>query len=102
MDASFTRDDRKIVEPQVYQGDTACNRLYPPHANPYIVAGMSVANNMVKYVLKPINPKDHGVAFSAADFAALPSIFLDGVCDPTKNSLEQRPLMGTWISFGPA
>ena len=99
VDACFTKDDSKIVEQQVYQGDTACNRLYPPHANPYIVAGEPIANNVVKCALKPIDPKDYAVTFSAAEMQKLRSIFPEGVCDYTKKGVEQQPLIGTWLSF---
>ena len=102
VDACFTKDDKKIADPQQYQGDTACNRLYPPHGNPYIVAGESVANNVLKCILKSVDIKDYRVTFTAAEMNALRSIFPDGVCDYAKNGVEQQPLMGTWLSFGPA
>lgn len=102
VDACFTEMDEKIFERQVYEGDTRCNRLYPPHANPYIVAGAPIANDVAKCVLKPIDPKDYVKPFSAAEMKTLQSIFPDGVCDYTKKGVEQRPLMGTWLSAGPA
>ena len=102
VDACFAADDKKIVEQQVYKGDTACNRLYPSHANPYIAAGEPVSNDVVKCVLKPVDPKDYAVTFTAAEMQTLRSVFPEGVCDYAKKGVEQQPLMGTWLSFGPA
>lgn len=102
VDACFDLDGKKIVEQQVFNGDTACNKLYPPHGNPFIAAGASVANDVVKCALKPIDPKDYKVTFTEAEMKTLKSTFPDGVCDWTKKGVEQRPLMGTWLSFGPA
>ena len=102
VDACFDLNDKKIVEQQVYKGDTACNRLYPAHGNPFIAAGASVANDVVKCALKPIDLKDYTVTFNEAEMKTLRSTFPGGVCDWTKKGVEQQPLMGTWLSFGPA
>lgn len=102
VDACYSADDKKVIEAQVYTGDTVCNRLYPAHGNPFIAAGESVANDVVKCVLKPIDPKDYAATFSAHEMKTLRSIFPQGVCDYTKKGVEQQPLMGTWVSFGPA
>ena len=102
VDACYTPDDKKVIEEQVYMGDTVCNRLYPPHGNPFIAAGESVANDVVKCTLKPIDPKDYAVTFTPAEMQTLRATFPQGVCDFTKKGVEQQPLMGTWVSFGPA
>lgn len=101
-DACFTPSDEKLTERQVYAGDTACNRLYPPHGNPYIAAGLSVANDIVKCTLKPIDPADYAVTFTAAELQQLRAAFPGGVCDWTRPGVGQAPLMGAWLSFGPA
>jgi len=54
---------------------------------------------VVKCALKPIDPKDYAVTFSAAEMQKLRSIFPEGVCDYTKKGVEQQPLIGTWLSF---
>ena len=102
VDACYTAEDKKVVEEQIYTGDTTCNRLYPPHGNPFIAAGESVANDVVKCVMKPIDPKDYAVTFTPAEMQTLRAMFPQGVCDFTKKGVEQQPLMGTWVSFGPA
>lgn len=102
VDACFTREGEKIAERQVWGQETACNKLYPPHANPYIQAGAPVANNVLKCALKPVTAADYKTAFSPAELAELKAIFPTGVCDYSKPGVEQRPLQGTWLSFGPA
>jgi hypothetical protein len=39
---------------------------------------------------------------SRAETERLRAIFPDGVCDYSKPGVEQRPLAGTWLSFGPS
>ena len=52
--------------------------------------------------LKPIDPADYAVTFTAEELARLNAIFAKGVCDWTKRTGEYRPTKGTWASFGPA
>ena len=98
----FTAAGEKISERQVWRGETRCNTLYPPHANPYIRAGAPLANNVVKCALKPIRREDYAVRFTDAELAELASIFPDGVCDYSRPGVGQQGLRGTWLSFGPA
>ena len=63
---------------------------------------MPVANNIAVCQLKPIDPAGYKVTFTAAELDRLRRIFPTGVCDYSKRSVEQRPLMGTWLSYGPA
>jgi hypothetical protein len=102
VDACFTESGAKIAERQVYQGATACNRLYPSHASPYLVAGMPLANNVAKCQLKPIDTSDYRVDFTPAETDRLHRVFPTGVCDYSKPGVDQRPLKATWLSFGPA
>lgn len=76
--------------------------MYPSHASPYLVAGMPLASNVLKCQLKPITASDYRVPISRADSDRLKAIFPGGVCDYSKLGVEQRPLNGTWLSFGPA
>lgn len=102
VDACFTESGDKLAEAQVWARDTACNRLYPPHANPYIRAGAPIANNIVKCALKPVAIGDYAVAFTEEEIAELAAIFPEGVCDYARPGQGQQPLAGTWLSFGPA
>jgi hypothetical protein len=64
------------------------------------VAGAGVAADIVKCRLKPIDPRDYGVRFTAAETARLRAIFPAGVCDWAKPGVGQQPPAGTWLSFG--
>lgn len=102
VDACFDKDGGKIAERQIWGQDTACNRLYPPHANPYIVAGAPLTNDVLKCQLKPLDPADYLKPLKPEELAQLREIFPEGVCDYAKPGVEQQPLMGRWLSFGPA
>jgi hypothetical protein len=102
VDACFTPAGEKIAEEQTFDGPGVCNTLYPSHASPYLVAGMPLANNVIKCQLKAIDLSDYAVSFTPAELERLHRIFSDGVCDYNKPGIEQRPLKDTWLSFGPA
>jgi hypothetical protein len=100
VDACFTANGtNKIVEPQVYSGNTTCNSLYPSFSTPRMVAGEPLANNVLKCQLKPITASDYTVTFTSAELTQLSSIFPQGVCDYTKPGVGQAPPTGTWVSF---
>jgi hypothetical protein len=83
------------------QPTTKCSALYPVYSNTRTEAGGSVAGNVLKCQLKPIDPKDYKIMFSADERARLSSIFSGGVCDWSKPGVNQAPVV-TWPSFGPS
>jgi hypothetical protein len=101
VDSCIDKSGKRIIEEQRYRGG-ACHELYPSHASPYLVAGMPLAHNVLKCQLKPIAASDYRVPMSRAETDRLKAIFPDGVCDYSKPGVEQRPLAGTWLSFGPS
>ena len=100
VDACWTRDDEpaRIVEEQV-RGGGRCERLYPSAPAPREVAGASVASDVVKCALKPIDMDDYGAAFTAEQEAELRETFDAGVCDWTKPGVGQTGLRGTWLRY---
>jgi hypothetical protein len=101
VDACWTRQRdgyTKIVEPQTRTGGQ-CSKIYPPAPFPREVAGSSVASDIIKCQLKPLDPADYKVPFTPAQWSQLQSTFSTGVCDWTKPGVEQQGLIGTWISF---
>ena len=100
-DACWTRDEapRKIVEPLAYQSGR-CDEIYPAFSYPRGVAGAPIAGDIIKCQLKPIDPADYAVGFTADEMARLKAIFPEGVCDWSKPGVGQQPLAGTWLSFG--
>lgn len=93
-----------IAEPQTFGGvgTSACNDLYPAFSSPRIVAGGPLANDIVKCQLKPIDFDDYAVRFNSSQRRRLRRIFPDGVCDWDQPGVEQQPLRGLWLSFGPS
>ena len=100
VDACWTRGDdpARVVEEQV-RGAGRCERLYPSAPAPREVAGASVASDVVKCALKPIDVDDYGAAFTAEQEAELREIFDGGVCDWTKPGVGQTGLKGTWLTY---
>jgi hypothetical protein len=101
QDACVTPGGKRINERQIYQGGE-CDKYFPSHASPYLVAGMPVANNVAICQRKPVDSSDYKVQFTAPELDRLRRIFADGVCDYSKPGVEQRSLIGTWLSYGPA
>jgi hypothetical protein len=100
VDACWTRGDvaEKIVEKQVY-GAGRCEALYPANSFPRGVAGESVAADIIKCQLEPIDPADYKASFTPDEMARLKRIFQGGVCDWSKPGVDQQPLAGTWQTF---
>jgi hypothetical protein len=48
VDACYTAEGQKIAEPASYTGSGQCNQLYPPHADPRLVTGAPLANDVLK------------------------------------------------------
>ncbi len=92
----------KYEEEQTAFGNGACNTFYPAGTTPRMAAGGPLVDDIAKCQLKPLNPADYGVSFTAEQWARLGAIFPEGVCDWTKPGVGQQPLAGTWLSFGPS
>ncbi len=97
LDACFTSNGTKIVEPQTPFGSGVCNTLYPSFPTPRMEAGGPLADDVIKCQLKPIDSSDYAVPFTTDELAQLAQIFPEGVCDWSKRGVEQRPLKGTWL-----
>lgn len=99
-DACYTDNSTvRIVEQQVYRGNTTCNRLYPAFSTPRMVAGEPLANNVLKCHLKSINAHDYKVNLTDGEMSQLRTIFPSGVCDFSVPGVSQVPTRGTWQSF---
>jgi Tannase-like family of unknown function (DUF6351) len=101
-DACWNDEGEKIVEPAVYGQPSKCNDLYPTHADPRIVAGSSMRNEMIKCQLKPLNRADYSASFTPDQWNQLQSAFPGGVCDYSKPGVGETALRGTWIDFSRA
>lgn len=98
MEACFAPDGTKIVEKQVYQGDTRCNELYPSFASPRIVAGGPVASDVVTCQLREPVREDYPT-MTDQQWQHLREVFPSGVCDYSKPGVDETGIDGTWIFF---
>jgi hypothetical protein len=98
---SQTADPAFFPETQTFggPGTSFCNDTYPAFPFPRMVAGGPLANDIIKCRLKDPDPSDYAVPFSPEQWDWLQSIFPDGMCDWSKPGIEQRGLLGTWITF---
>jgi hypothetical protein len=98
-DTCWDPSGKKIVAPITTDPSSECNQAYPLASNPHIEAGQSLANDVLKCRLTPINFADYGVAFNLAQMHRLEAIFPQGVCDYSKRGVGQRPLRGTYLKL---
>ena len=94
------RDGVRVDEPVDYHADNECNRLYPFHADPRIIAGAPLARDVLKcQLMEPNSAAYAGVEFTPEEWEQLLAIFPDGVCDWTRPGVGQVELAGTWLRF---
>jgi hypothetical protein len=99
VDTCWTPTGERIVEPATFDGPGVCNTHYPSHADPRVVAGAAVANDVLKCQLKPIDRDDYSQPLTDAQLQRLEALFPDGVCDYTQPGVGQQPLIGTWLRY---
>jgi hypothetical protein len=66
VDACYTADGKKIVEPASATSTGQCNQLYPPHGDPRIASGAPVANDIFKCSLRPVRAEDYAQPLTAS------------------------------------
>jgi hypothetical protein len=96
VDGCWDTTGNRIDEVATVDGPGQCNALFPNHRNPRLVAGATVADDVLKCQLKPIDLRDYKVTFSQDERARLRAIFSSGVCDYGKPGIGQVPLSGTY------
>lgn len=105
VDGCFTKSTTPqfIAEPQTLSSapDTQCNALWPSWSFPRLQAGGPLHANTLKCRLRPLDPADYAVSFSAEEWARLAAIFPQGVCDWSRPGDGQTPIV-PWASFGPS
>ena len=98
-DACWDDAGKKTVEPASFSGTGACNKMYPVHSEPRLIAGAPLANDVLKCRLKPIDYSDYKASFTDSQKARIAAIFSAGVCDFSKPGLEQVPLKATFRRY---
>ena len=96
VDGCFSADGTRIDEPLSMTGAGRCLSLYPPHSTPRLVAGAPLADDVLKCELKPFDAKDYKATFTGDQIRELRQIFPAGVCDYSKQGVNQKPLGGTY------
>jgi hypothetical protein len=99
VDACWTSEGEKIVEPATFDGHGKCNTLYPVHGEPRLVAGAPLTNDVVKCQLEPIDYSDYKMRFTDEQKQRLAAIFPSGVCDYSKPGVGQVALQGTYQRY---
>jgi Tannase-like family of unknown function (DUF6351) len=80
-DGCIAPDSERIAESATYDGSGRCNELYPNHGNPRVVAGASIAGDILKCALKPVDPSDYSRPLTPDQLKRLKTLFAAGVCD---------------------
>jgi len=88
-----------IAEKQTRDPGLQCEALYPSAPAPREVAGASVASDIVKCQLRPIDLADYPGAPTPVQVSRLQNVFPTGVCDWSVPGVDQQPLAGTWQFF---
>lgn len=76
-----------------------CAARYPVAGNTRTVAGESIATDVLKCRLMPLNFRDYPVTFTDAEKQQLRAAFPDGVCDYSKPGVGYRKPAGTWLNY---
>jgi hypothetical protein len=92
VDACYTAADAKVTDMAL------CGELFPIGSDARIVAGLPLADDILKCQLKPVSAADYTGPRkpTEAQLATLRQIFPEGVCDWSKPGVGQVPLAGTW------
>jgi hypothetical protein len=75
-----------------------CRASFPYYADPRIAAGAPMSNDVLKCRLKPLNPRDYTIAFTAEQWTRLRATFPHGVCDYSKPGVERVPSVA-WLTY---
>jgi hypothetical protein len=94
-DATLSAGGTEVVDPG-YVG--TCGRDFPRYGDARNIAGEPVTGQVLKCQLKPLDPGDYTVGFSAAQWASLKSIYPSGVCDYRRPGVAQQPSR-PWVTF---
>jgi hypothetical protein len=98
-DGCLATDGERIVEPATFDGSGRCNQMYPVHGDPQIAAGAPETNDILKCVLKPLDPADYSQPLSATQLERLKSVFPTGVCDYSRRGVGQQITEMTWQRY---
>jgi hypothetical protein len=97
VDACWDKDATRIDEPFVFGNPASkCDKVFPVHSTPRMVAGQPLASDVLKCQLKPARRADYKVTFTDPEWQELTRIFATGVCDYSKPSVNAGPVQGVY------
>ncbi len=99
VDGCWLPDGTRIDEPASYDGPGTCNAIYPSHADPRLVAGAPLSNDIIKCRLVALDPADFPVEFTAEQWARLQAAHPGGVCDWSQPGIGQVPISEVWRDY---
>ena len=99
VDGCYTATGDFVAEEITRDPAAECNQLYPYHMDPHSVAGGTLAGDILKCTLKPLDASDYEVTFTTEEWSQLQAVFPDGVCDWSKPGVGMVPLEGVWLEF---
>jgi Tannase-like family of unknown function (DUF6351) len=95
VDACFTGS---YFAPTEVTDAATCASTFPHYADARLAAGEALADNVLQCRLKPLNPADYAVVFTAAQWATLQQTFPAGVCDYSQPGVDQQPSI-PWLTY---
>jgi hypothetical protein len=98
-DGCRTIDGQIVSERATYRVPGRCNQLYPAYGNARTAAGASIADNVLKCSLKPLNRADYPKSLTDAQFKRLQAVYPTGVCDFSRPGVGQHVTKTTWQRF---
>lgn len=97
-DACVLSRGQRISEPADPSNSGQCGRLMPAYADPRLVAGEPLTEDVLKCQLKPLQLSGYP-KMSGAQIARLKAVFPSGVCDYSKPGVGSKKLKATWLSY---
>ena len=89
-----------ILEDQEARGVGVCQSIFTARAEPRLVAGEPLSDDVLKCTRKPVDRGDYHGLLNAAQFAELRRIFPDGVCDYSRPGVGEVSQSMVWPSLG--
>ena len=81
-------------------GNGLCQSIFRAIAEPRMVAGGPLTDDIIKCARKPVDPADYTAGLTEPELAELRTIFPQGVCDWTKPGVGEVARSKPWPSVG--
>ncbi|HEX4703688.1 MAG TPA: DUF6351 family protein [Pseudonocardiaceae bacterium] len=100
-DGCYASTTQRLLATVTDPASGPCAAGYPVATNPRLTSDESLAMNVLKCSLTPLNFADYRpITFTAAEKAQLRATFPNGVCDYDRPGVGQQHPISTWLSYG--